>query len=98
MVRSKWKNNVIFKRKNLDLKKFKIFNSNFIILKDFVGFIFFVYTGNKFKKVLINQEMVGYKLCDFIFTRFNNGAIHTKKKKKKKKKIIYNNYGKFNKS
>jgi ribosomal protein S19 len=76
---------VLNKRKNLKKKKFRIFNSNFIILSDFVGFTFFVYTGNKFKKMLINQEMVGYKLCNFIYTRFNNGSIHTKKKKKKKK-------------
>ena len=86
MVRSSWKNISVNKRKNLGSKKFKIFNSNFLILNDFVGFIFFVYTGNKFKKILVNQEMVGYKLCDFIFTKFNNGSIHTKKKKKKKKK------------
>lgn len=85
MSRSSWKNIVISKRKNLENKKYKIFNSNFIILKDFVGFVFFVYTGNKYKKILVNQEMVGYKLCDFIFTRFNNTAIHTKKRKKKKK-------------
>lgn len=85
MSRSNWKNITILKRKNLSSKKFKIFNSNFLILKDFVGFVFFVYTGNKFKKILINQEMVGYKLCNFINTRFNNGEIHTKKRKKKRK-------------
>ena len=89
MVRSNWKvntQNIKLRGKNFNSKKIKVFDSNFLILNDFVGLIFFVYTGNKFKKVLVNQEMVGYKLCIFIYTRFNNGSIHTKKKKKKKKK------------
>lgn len=84
MARSKWKNIVIYKRQNLSFKKFKIFNSNFLIVKEFVGFIFYVYRGNKFKEILINQEMIGRKLCDFLDTRFNNGEIHVKKVKKRK--------------
>jgi len=86
MVRSVWKVKNIFLRKNLKEKKFLIFNANFKILQDYVGFIFYVYTGNKFKKIVISEEYVGILLSTLVITRYNNGAIHVNKKKLKKKK------------
>ena len=86
MTRSAWKVLNSFLRKNLIKKKFIIFNSNFKILQDYIGFIFYVYTGNRFKKIVISEDSVGTLLSTLIITRYNNGDIHTNKKKTKKKK------------
>ena len=85
MVRSSWKVNLFFNKKK-EGNKFKIYNSNFLISVDLVGFVFFVYTGNKFKKIIINDLNVGQLLSSLIITRYNNGSLHIKDKKKKKKK------------
>jgi len=76
----------LFFNKVKNLKKFKIYNSNFLISVDLIGFVFFVYTGNKFKKIIINDLNVGQYLSSLIITRYNNGFLHIKDKKKKKKK------------
>jgi ribosomal protein S19 len=73
------------KKKNLK-KRFKIFNANFVISKDLIGFVFFVYKGNKFKKIIINSGNVGILLSNLIITRYNDGNLHQKDKKKKKRK------------
>lgn len=86
MVRSCWKIKHFFKRNNIMYKKFKVFSANFIISTDLVGFVFFVYVGNKFKKVIISDLNVGMLLSSLLITRYNDGAIHVKDKKKKKKK------------
>jgi len=85
MVRSSWKVNLFFNKKK-ENNKFKIYNSNFLISVDLVGFVFFVYTGNKFKKIIINDLNVGQLLSSLIITKYNNGSLHIKDKKKKKKK------------
>lgn len=86
MVRSSWKTNLFFNRKiKLNQKKFKIYNSNFLISVDLLGFIFFVYTGNRFKKIIINETHVGQMLSSLIITRYNNGSLHIKNKKIKDK-------------
>lgn len=91
MVRSLWKpkyffNKSLSKYKDDVIKKFKVFNSNFYITIDLIGYMFFVYTGNKFRKIIINKDKVGFLLSSLVITRFNDGSLHTKKKKKKKKK------------
>lgn len=101
MVRAKWKvvpyfskklnlnensNADITVKKNKKKKKFKIYNSNFVVSMDLVGFIFFVYNGNKFRKIIINEDNVGFLLSSLVITRFNDGNLHNKQKKKKKKK------------
>jgi len=85
MVRATWKVNLFLKKKKVESKKFKIYNSNFLITVDLVGFVFFVYNGNKFRKIIISDLNIGQKLSSLIITRYNNGHIHTKDKKKKKK-------------
>lgn len=84
MVRSKWKNKLLYKNLiNLNKKNdIVIYNPNFLILKEFVGLQFSVYEGNFFSDILITEDMVGLNLSTLIITRFNNGSIHTKKKKK----------------
>jgi ribosomal protein S19 len=85
MVRSSWKINLSFNKKKVESKKFKIYNSNFVISVDLIGFVFFAYNGNKFKKIIITDLNVGQLLSSLIITRYNNGHLHVKDKKKKKK-------------
>jgi ribosomal protein S19 len=61
-------------------KNKKIFHGNFIILPEFENNTFSIYNGKSFINLKINNEMIGYKFCNF---------FHTKKKsifKKNKKK------------
>lgn len=84
MARSKWKNKVF--RDNLVRKKYKrIFFSNFLILKDYLGINFFIYRGNQFHNVLVTEDKIGYKLSSFLYTRHKGMYIHKKDKNKKKK-------------
>jgi len=90
MVRSKWKNKLLLKKKinlnkNID-QDIVIFDPNFLILKEYVGKKFSVYEGNLFCDILITEDMVGFNLSTLITTRFNNGSIHDKKNQKKNKK------------
>jgi ribosomal protein S19 len=49
-----------------------------------LGFLFLVYVGNKFKKIIITEIHVGLLLSSLLITRYNDGVLHTKDKKKKK--------------
>jgi len=85
MVRSIWKIKQFFSRNNLCYKKFKIHSFNFVISSDLLGFVFYVYVGNKFKKIIITEANIGCLLSSLVITRFNDGFIHKKEKKKRKK-------------
>lgn len=87
MIRSCWKIKNFFKRNKMHYKKFKIFSTNFTISSDLVGFVFFVYDGMKYKKIIISEMNIGTLLSSLLITRFNDGTIHVRDKKKKKKKI-----------
>lgn len=50
-------------------QKFKIFNKNLIILPEYVNFFFYIYNGYKFIYLKINENMVGYKFGEFIYTK-----------------------------
>jgi ribosomal protein S19 len=84
MSRSIWKIKPYLKSKIINY--FKVYNSNFIITKDFVGIDFFVYSGNKFKKLNITDSMVGHYLSEFVFTKYVKRDIHIKDKRRKKHK------------
>jgi small subunit ribosomal protein S19 len=94
MSRSKWKEpfvnekiiNQSLKKKELNKDKMiKITSKNSVIINNFVGLTFNIYTGKTFFKIEITKEMVGYKFGEFIFTR-----IHSPPKKKKiKRKIAF---------
>ena len=66
-------------QKKLLVEFFKVRNNNkkivythsrkSTIIREFVGYSFFVYNGKTFIKVLITDEMVGYKLGEFSPTR-----------------------------
>jgi len=95
MSRSKWKEPFVNEKIiNQDLKNelninkdkiLKIMNKNSVIINNFVGLSFNIYTGKTFFKLEITKEMVGYKFGEFTFTR-----IHSPPKKKKiKRKIAF---------
>ena len=57
------------------------------IISNFVGFIFEIHTGKTFFKLEIAEEMIGYKLGEFAFTRAKYEYKRRKKRKKMKKKL-----------
>jgi len=88
MNRVKWKgpyikNNLLRKIKNSKLRyknNVKTMSRNSIILPNFAEFTFQVYNGKTFTVIKIIDEMVGYKLGEFVPTR---KQFSYKKKKKK---------------
>ena len=49
-----------------------------VILPEFVGLYFNVYNGQKWRSILVTQEMIGHKLGEFAVTR---KIVQHKKKK-----------------
>lgn len=87
MSRSKWKgpyiNTKLFKDLNNKKTKntIKTVSRHSEITPRFIGLIFEVYNGQKFSKIEITEDMVGFKLGEFSPTR---RKFSFKKKKKKK--------------
>jgi small subunit ribosomal protein S19 len=84
MTRSNWKNpfsqSQIFKSIYLNRnseKPIKVWTRNSVIFPLFVGKILSVYNGKKFVNVQISQEMIGFKLGEFVATR--RKIVHKKK-------------------
>lgn len=78
MKRSKWKGPLI---KFKDLKKKLLFlPRNYEITSQIIGRICNVHSGKKFVKLNLTDEMVGYKVGEFVPTR---ERFELKKKKKK---------------
>jgi len=50
-------------------KKIYILNKNFTILPKYLSKTVFIYNGKKFIKLLIQENMIGYKFGEFIHTR-----------------------------
>ena len=81
MTRSKWKSpfiniNILKKIKKLSVDKaVYIHSKNSTILKNFIGWTFYVYQGNKYSKLVITSNMVNHKFGEFVFTR-KIGKIH----------------------
>lgn len=57
----------------------KSYDRSAIIHETFIGFLFFIYNGQKFKPVEVTDDMVGHKFGEFSITRISK---HNKKKKK----------------
>lgn len=49
---------------------------------DFIDLMVYIYNGKKYFPLRINEDMLGYKFGDFIFTK--KKMVFKKKKKKKK--------------
>ena len=76
MTRSSWKNpfsqSQIFKSIYLNRnseKPIKVWTRSSVIFPLFVGKILSIYNGKKFVNVQISQEMIGFKLGEFVPTR-----------------------------
>jgi len=84
MTRSSWKlpfsQSQIFKSIYLNQnseKPIKVWTRSSVIFPLFVGKILSIYNGKKFVNVQISEEMVGFKLGEFVTTR--RKTIHKKK-------------------
>lgn len=88
MIRSSWKGIYI----NSDLLK-NIYTTHDLILyvndrsstivPACLNKFFFVHTGQKYQKIYVTEEMIGYKFGEFSFTK--KRCVFKNKKKKKKK-------------
>ena len=79
MKRSKWKGPLI---KGKDVKmKLPILPRNYEITSQVIGLTCNVYSGKKFVKLNLVDEMIGHKVGEFVPTR---EKFEFKKKKKKK--------------
>lgn len=71
------------KSTNLDLKIIRIYKRNNIILPSFIGKEVLIHNGNRFRKLLIKDVMVGHKFGEFSWTRKMNHYDRLKRFKKK---------------
>jgi ribosomal protein S19 len=86
MSRSKWKGPFVCiknltKLKLLEKKHTTTISRNSEIVPVFVGLIFYVHNGKNYSEITVNENMVGHKFGEFVFTR----AKFVFKKKKLKK-------------
>ena len=65
---------------------FIIWDRNLLITKELVGKRVSMYNGKRFFSILVREEMLGYKISEFIKTKDFSFKIHEKKNKKNKKK------------
>ena len=75
--RSKWKgvllkNNFYKKIKKKSKSSIKIFNRNCIITPICLGNTFEIHNGKTFIKLVITEDMIGYKFGEFSITRKRN--------------------------
>ena len=89
MSRAKWKGSYIHYNylKKPQLPSLKIWKRNSIIPESLIGSFVSIYNGNKFKKIMITREKVGFKFGEFSFTR-NLKMISEKSFKKSSKKPL----------
>lgn len=75
-------------KKNWFLNKtlFIIKKKNDIILDYMVGLYFLVYNGNSFFLLFIKENMVGYRIGEFIITKNLGSQIHNNKRNSNKSK------------
>ena len=67
-------------------KKYMVYDKNLYISPSMIGLNFKIHMGNIFFILLVKQNMLGYKINDFIFTK--KRAIFRSSKKKKKSKSM----------
>lgn len=69
-------------RANNDRKPIKTWSRRSMVSPDMVGLTIAVYNGKQHVPVLINENMVGHKLGEFVLTRNYRGHDADKKTKK----------------
>ena len=77
MKRSKWKGPFVKKKSST---KLLVLPRNYEITSNLIGIVCNVHSGKKFAKLTVTEEMVGYKLGEFVPTR--EKFVFKKKKKK----------------
>jgi ribosomal protein S19 len=90
MSRSLWKGVFISRvfYTNYYLNKeisYNLSKGNTVFIKNFLTFIFYVYTGKVFIEFVADLNLLGFRLGQFIFTR-KMGFVHKDSKNKKKLK------------
>jgi len=85
MARSKWKapyikSSLIYKINGMRSHTTFVYikERSSVILPHFVGMVFKIYTGREYIRRNVTQEIVGYKLGEFSWTR-KHGQIHRKR-------------------
>ena len=96
MSRSKWKgffvnknilkNFLLLKKKNKKNIIILTHSRNSVILKEFIGLHFKVYNGKRYFNVFVTEQLIGFKLGEYSYTRRLSKNIHMAKKKILKKK------------
>lgn len=81
MKRAKWKGPFVNNDQNIKNSKLPTFSRNFEVTSSVVGLTGTVYSGKKFVKISLTDEMIGHKIGEFSPTR---EKFEFKKKKKKK--------------
>ena len=80
----KFKNEAIKKNWFLNKTLFIVNKKTDIILDYMVGLYFLVYNGNTFNLLFIKDNMVGYRIGEFIITKKLGNQIHNNKRSIKK--------------
>jgi len=90
-MRSLWKvpyiNSLYFQKYFLKKRIYKIKYKNSSISSNFIDKKVRIYDGRFVKTLNINNDMVGYKFGEFIFSKISMKYTHLKKSKKKSKRI-----------
>jgi ribosomal protein S19 len=79
MKRSKWKGPFVQKR-DIQNKKLLVLPRNFEVTLNIVGKTCSIYSGKKWVKLTLVEEMIGHKLGEFVSTRERFVFKKTKKK------------------
>lgn len=92
MSRSVWKGIFIARElyTNYYLNKeisYSFHKGNTVFIKNFLTFVFYVYTGKVFIELIGDINLSGFRLGQFVFTR-KMGFVHKESKDKKKNKKI----------
>ena len=81
----KLKNEALKKNWFLNKELFITDNKSIIILDFMVGLYFLVYNGLTYQLVFIKENMIGYKIGEFVLTKTLGEEIHNLKKRKNKR-------------
>lgn len=80
-----WKKLFLYKNKKILKKKKKIiYTRSSIIIKNFLGYLIYIYNGKRFKIRLINKWSIGFKIGSLTWNK--KVAFYKAKQLKKKKK------------
>ena len=68
-------------KNSISLKHKVVFCKTCYIFSNFKGYFFYIYNGNSFRKILINQFFLSFKFGNFVFTKKPFKYLIKKKKR-----------------